>query len=38
MQPNELFGSEGPNAVYNTVDPRVTTGVTYEQLGLRPKF
>jgi hypothetical protein len=22
----------------NTVDPRVTTGLTYEQLGLRPKF
>ena len=21
-----------------TVDPRVTTGLTYEQLGLRPKF
>jgi hypothetical protein len=22
----------------NTVDPLVTTGLTYEQLGLRPKF
>jgi hypothetical protein len=22
----------------NTVDPRVTTGLTYDQLGLRPKF
>jgi hypothetical protein len=22
----------------NTVDPRVTTGLTYEQLGLRPKL
>jgi hypothetical protein len=21
-----------------TVDPRVTTGLTYEQIGLRPKF
>jgi hypothetical protein len=26
------------NKLKGTVDPRVTTGLTYEQLGLRPKF
>jgi len=30
----QIIGS----SIVSTVDPRVTTGLTYEQLGLRPKF